>query len=85
MVRTGLMFCDAVRLLAAAGDGAAEVSAAGFGDAMWALGAGFEAASVYSVQFVPGQYAGGGSFMPFAFDAGCECMVVGGSPIDFDG
>jgi ABC-type branched-subunit amino acid transport system substrate-binding protein len=85
MVRTGLMFCDAVQLLAAAGDGAAEVSAAGFGDAMWALGAGFEAASVYSVQFVPGQYAGGGSFMPFAFDAGCECMVVGGSPIDFDG
>jgi ABC-type branched-subunit amino acid transport system substrate-binding protein len=85
MVRTGLMFCDAVQLLAAAGDGAAEVSAEGFGDAMWALGAGFEAASVYSVQFVPGQYAGGGSFMPFAFDAGCECMVVGGSPIDFDG
>jgi len=85
MVRTGLMFCDALRLLVAAGDGAAEVSAAGFGDAMWALGAGFEAASVYSVQFVPGQYAGGGSFMPFAFDAGCECMVVGGSPIDFDG
>ena len=79
------MFCDALQLLAAAGDGATEISAAGFGESMWVLDASFEAASVYSVQFERGQYAGGGAFMPFAFDPGCECMVVSGSPIDFDG
>ena len=84
-VRTGLMFCDALQLLAAAGDGATEISAAGFGESMWALDTSFEAASVYSVQFERGQYAGGGAFMPFAFDPGCECMVVSGSPINFDG
>ncbi|MGI9608494.1 MAG: hypothetical protein ACR2P0_20355 [Acidimicrobiales bacterium] len=84
-VRTGLIFCDALNLLAAAGESATEVSAAGIGEAVWGLGDTFESASTYGVQFEEGQYAGGDKYLNFAFDEGCQCMVVDGDPIDFDG
>jgi len=84
-VRTGLIFCDALNLLAVAGKSATEVSAAGIGEAVWGLGDTFEAASNYGVQFEEGQYAGGDKYLNFAFDEGCQCMVVDGDPIDFDG
>jgi hypothetical protein len=84
-VRTGLVFCDALNLLAAAGESATEVSAAGIGDAVWGLGGSFEAASTYGVEFKEGQYAGGDKYLNMAFDEGCQCMVVDGDPIDFDG
>lgn len=84
-VRTGLIFCDAVHLLAAAGDNLTEVSAQGMSEAVWGLGDSFEPASVYGVEFTAGQYTGGGDYLRFAFDAGCQCMAVEGDPIGFDG
>ncbi|MGI9623865.1 MAG: hypothetical protein ACR2PK_13590 [Acidimicrobiales bacterium] len=84
-VRTGVIFCDAVRLLAAAGEGLSEVSAQGVSEAVWALGDTFEAASVYGVDFSEGSYAGGAEYLRFAFDEACSCMAVEGEPIGFDG
>ncbi len=83
-VRTGLIFCDAVNLLVAAGGNLAEVSAQGMSDAMWETG-GMEAASVYGVEFDPDHYTGGDEFLRIAFDPDCECMVVEGESVDFDG
>ncbi len=84
-VRTGLIFCDAMNLLVAAGDSAVEVSAAGIGEAVWGLGDSFAAASVYGVEFEQGRYAGGDKYLRFAFDESCQCMVVGTDITDFDG
>ena len=86
LIRTALVYCDALNLLAAAADaGLAEVSAAGIADAVWSLDDGFEAASVYGVQFEEGRYAGGDKYVTFGFDEGCACMAIDGDPIDFDG
>ena len=84
-IRTGLMFCDVFRLLSAASPHIAEVSAQGVTEAVWALGDTFEAASVYGVEFTEGSYAGGDLYRRFRFDPECECMVLTGDPVDFDG
>ena len=84
-IRTGLLFCDVFRLLRDASPHLAEVSAQGVTEAVWQLGDGFEAASVYGVEFTEGSYAGGDLYRRFTFDAGCECMVLTGDPADFDG
>ncbi|WP_420434910.1 hypothetical protein [Candidatus Poriferisocius sp.] len=84
-VRTGLMFCDVLRLLSAATPHMAEVSAQGVTEAVWALGDTFEAASVYGVEFTEGSYAGGDLFRRFRFDPECECMALIGDPVEFDG
>jgi len=84
-VRTGLIYCDALNLLASAGNGALEVSATGIGDSIWALGDSFEAASTYGVQFEQGKYAGGDEYLTFAFDETCTCMAIDGQAVDFDG
>ncbi len=84
-VRTGLVFCDAINLVAAAGNQADEISAAGISEAVWGLGDSFEAASVYGVEFTPGIYAGGDKYVRFSFDETCECMTIDSDPIDFDG
>ena len=84
-VRTGLMFCDVLRLLQAASPHLTEVSARGVTEAVWGLGGGFEAASVYGVEFVEGSYAGGDLYRRFRFDQECECMGLRGDPVDFDG
>ena len=84
-LRTGLMFCDVLRLLQAASPHLTEVSAQGVSEAVWTLGDSFEAASVYGVEFSEGSYAGGDIYRPFEFDAGCECMALTGPPVDFDG
>ena len=84
-VRTGLMFCDVLRLLRAAAPHMTEVSAQGVSEAMWALGDSFEAASVYGVEFTEGSYAGGDLYRRFRFDPECECMELTGEPVDFDG
>ena len=83
-IRTGLLFCDVFRLLRDASPNLTEVSAAGVTEAVWSLGDGFEAASVYGVEFAEGSYAGGDVYRRFKFDAGCECMVLTGDPADFD-
>ena len=84
-IRTGLLFCDVFRLLRDAGPHLAEVSAAGVTEAVWQLGDGFEPASVYGVEFTEGSYAGGDLYRPFEFNPACDCMVLTGSPVDFDG
>ena len=84
-IRTGLMFCDVLRLLRAAEPHLTEVSAQGVSEAMWALGDSFEAASVYGVEFTEGSYAGGDLYRRFQFDPECECMALTGDPVDFDG
>ena len=84
-VRTGLMFCDMLRLLQAASPHLTEVSAQGVTDAIWHLGDSFEAASVYGVEYSEGSYAGGDVYRTFVFDPECECMVLIGDPADFDG
>ncbi len=83
-IRTGLLFCDVFRLLRDASPHLTEVSAAGVTEAVWQLGDGFEAASVYGVEFTEGSYAGGDLYRRFRFDPGCECMVLTGKPADFD-
>ena len=84
-VRTGLMFCDMLRLLQAASPHLTEVSAQGVTEALWQLGDSFEAASVYGVEYSEGSYAGGGTYRSFVFDPECECMALIGDPADFDG
>lgn len=84
-VRTGLMFCDALRLLAAATPHMTEVSAQGVSEAVWQLGDSFQPASVYGVEFTEGSYAGGDTYRPFRFDTECECMALIGDAADFDG
>ena len=84
-VRTGLMFCDVLRLLSAATPQMTEVSARGVTEAVWALGDTFEAASVYGVEFTEGSYAGGDLYRRFRFNSDCECMALVGDPVDFDG
>ena len=84
-VRTGLMFCDVLRLLRAVSPDLAEVSAQGVTEAVWRLGDGFEPASVYGVEFTEGSYAGGDLYRRFRFDVECECMALEGDPVDFDG
>lgn len=83
-LRTGLMFCDALRLLQAVSPDLTEVSAQGVSQAVWGLGNTFDAASVYGVEFTEGSYAGGDQFRRFEFDAGCQCMALEGDAIDFD-
>ena len=83
--RSALLYCDAVRLLQLAGDHAAEVSPEGLGPAMWAIGDGFEAASVYSVAFEEGGHTGGAGYRVFAFDGSCSCMVVRSDTVPFGG
>jgi len=84
-IRTGLMYCDVLRLLRAATPHMTEVSAQGVTDALWTLGGSFEAASVYGVEFTEGSYAGGDLYRRFRFDSDCECMALTGDPVDFDG
>ena len=84
-VRTGLMFCDAIRLMTTAGADLDEFSAQGMTEAFWRLGDTFEAASVYGVEYEEGKYAGGDLFRRFSFDESCGCMAIGSDPIDFDG
>ena len=84
-VRTGLMFCDVLRLLQAASPHLTEVSAQGVSEAVWQLGDSFEPASVYGVEYNEGSYAGGDAYRSFRFDPGCECMELTGEPADFDG
>ena len=84
-VRTGLMFCDVLRLLQAASPHLTEVSAQGVSEAVWQLGDSFEPASVYGVEYNEGSYAGGDAYRSFRFDPGCECMELTGDPADFDG
>ncbi len=84
-VRTGLMYCDVLRLLRAATPHMTEVSAQGVTEALWALGDSFEAASVYGVEFTEGSYAGGDLYRRFRFNSDCECMALVGDPVDFDG
>ena len=84
-VRTGLMFCDVLRLLTAAAPHLEEVSARGVTEAVWQLGDSFEAASVYGVSYREGSYAGGAAYRSFEFDPDCECMVLIGGPAEFDG
>lgn len=83
-VRTGLIYCDALRLLATAGESATELSAAGLSEAIWALGDSFDAASTYGVEFEPGLYAGGDSYVNIAFDDDCGCLQVTSPVLDFD-
>ncbi len=82
-VRTGLIFCDVLRLLRAVTPGLTEVSAGGVSEAVWRLGDGFEPASVYGVEFTEGSYAGGAVYRRFRFDPGCECMALIGDPAAF--
>ena len=84
-IRTGLIFCDVFRLLAAASPHIAEVSAQGVSEAVWQLGDTFQPASVYGVEFGEGSYAGGDKYRVFSFDPGCECMVLTSDLTDFDG
>ncbi len=84
-VRTGLIFCDVLRLLQAASPNLREVSAQGVSEAVWQLGDTFDAAAVYGVEFNEGSYAGGDIYRSFMFDSGCECMVLLADPSDFDG
>ncbi len=84
-VRTGLMFCDMLRLLQAASPHLTEVSAQGVTEAIWQLGDSFEPASVYGVEYSRGSYAGGDAYRSFRFDPECECMALVGDPADFDG
>ena len=84
-IRTGLLFCDVFRLLRDASPHLTEVSASGVTEAVWSLGDSFEAASVYGVEFTEGSYAGGDVYRRFRFDPECECMVLTGEPVDFDG
>ena len=84
-IRTGLMFCDALRLLAAAAPHMTELSAQGVSEAVWQLGDSFEPASVYGVEFTEGSYAGGDIYRRFRFDADCQCMALIGDAADFDG
>ena len=83
-VRTGLIYCDALRLLETAGESATELSATGLGEAIWAIGDSFDAASTYGVEFEPGQYAGGDLYVNISFDEGCGCLEVDGPVVDFD-
>ena len=83
-VRTGLIYCDALRLLQTAGESATELSAAALSEAIWALGDSFDAASTYGVEFETGQYAGGDLYVDIAFDEGCGCLRVDGPVVDFD-
>ncbi len=83
-IRTGLMYCDVLRLLSAAAPHMTEISAQGASEAMWSLGDGFEAASVYGVEFEEGSYAGGDQYRLFRFDPGCSCMALTGDLVDFD-
>ena len=84
-VRTGLMFCDMLRLLQAASPHLTEVSAQGVTEAIWQLGDSFEPASVYGVEYSEGSYSGGDAYRSFRFDPECECMALIGDPADFDG
>ncbi|MCQ3811063.1 MAG: ABC transporter substrate-binding protein [Acidimicrobiia bacterium] len=84
-IRTGLIFCDVFRLLAAASPHIAEVSAQGVSEGVWRLGDSFQPASVYGVEFTEGSYAGGDKFRTFRFDPECECMALTGDLADFDG
>ena len=84
-VRTGLMFCDMLRLLQAASPHLTEVSAQGVTEAIWQLGDNFEPASVYGVEYSEGSYAGGDAYRSFRFDPECKCMALIGDPADFDG
>ena len=84
-VRTGLMFCDMLRLLQAASPQLTEVSAQGVTEAIWQLGDSFEPASVYGVEYNEGSYSGGDAYRSFRFDPECECMALIGDPADFDG
>ena len=84
-VRTGLIFCDVLRLLRAAEPHLSEVSAQGVSEAVWQLGDTFEPAAVYGVEFNEGSYAGGDVYRSFMFDTDCECMVLLDDPSDFDG
>ncbi|MCY4492464.1 MAG: hypothetical protein OXB92_01230 [Acidimicrobiaceae bacterium] len=84
-VRTGLMFCDTLRLLRAASPHLTVLSAQGVTEAVWQLGDSFEPASVYGVEFTEGSYAGGDAYRRFRFDPECECMALVGDPADFDG
>ncbi|WP_419918803.1 hypothetical protein [Candidatus Poriferisocius sp.] len=82
-IRTGLIFCDALRLLAAASPHLSEVSAQGVSEAVWSLGDDFQPASVYGVEFTEGSYAGGKVYRLFRFDAECECMTLISGPKNF--
>ncbi len=83
-IRTGLIFCDVLRLMSAAAPYASEVSAQGLSEAMWQLGEDFQSASVYGVKFKEGSYTGGQVYRAFGFDPECECMVLTGEPQNFD-
>ena len=83
-IRTGLMFCDVLRLLTAAGPHMAEVSAQGVSEAMWQLADSFQPASVYGVEFSEGSFAGGDMYRAFRFDTDCQCMAITGEAADFD-
>ncbi|MGI9644554.1 MAG: hypothetical protein ACR2O6_04510, partial [Ilumatobacteraceae bacterium] len=81
--RTGLLYCDAVRLLVAAGERADQIDPASVSAAMWELGDEFESASVYSVEFIEGKFSGGAGYRVFAFDPACTCMTLRGDTVAF--
>ncbi len=84
-IRTGLLFCDVHRLLAAASEHLTEVSAPGLSEAVWKLGDSFQPASVYGVNFTEGSYTGGSSYRILKFDPECECMVLTSETKSFEG
>ena len=54
-VRSGLLFCDSIRLLTIVGSDLDELSAQGVSEAIWRLGAGFQSAAAYDVTFEEGK------------------------------
>ena len=81
--RSALLYCDGIRLLQQAGRNAASISPEDLSAAMWTIGDGFDSASVYSVAYEEGSYAGGAGYRVFAFDESCECMVIRSDTIPF--
>jgi len=82
-VRSGLLFCDSIRLLTAVGSDLDELSAQGVSEAIWRLGGGFESAAAYGVTFTEGSYTGASAYHSFAFDEGCQCMATFGDTAVF--
>ena len=82
-VRSGLLFCDSIRLLTIVGSDLDELSAQGVSEAIWRLGAGFQSAAAYDVTFEEGSYTGASAYHSFAFDEGCQCMATFGDTMVF--
>lgn len=85
--RIGLLYCDAIRILKAGADLVhdAPLTAATWTEAVDGLGDSVQLASAYGTEFGPGRHAGGAAYRSFAFDEGCQCMVLTSEATPFNG